>query len=217
MSLHRRPPLPYLFVVTLALLMGSCKGATEVCDPSDPLCGPPPVVTVSSIVVTSPTVDTVMAVGRTAQLSASAIGPSGSPVSVTFTWSSSNPTTASVSASGLVTGGVAGTTSIRATASGVTGSLGMRAVNADLAGSASTLTDAFVSAVLAGIGASTASTVNGIISTCASNGTSGNVLAVNACLVNALNVGGVTGTDTALLGVLALFLEQARRQLQLNG
>lgn len=213
-----RSPFAYLLVAALTLAAAACTGASEVCDPTDPLCGGgPPGPTVSAIVVTSPIVDTVMAVGRTAQLSANATDSGGNPVTVTFTWTSTNTSTANVSANGLVSAGAAGTTTIRAAAGGATGTLAMRAVNADLLGIASTLTDTFVPALLAGVGASTASTVSGFIATCASNGTSGNVLAVNACLTNALNVSGVTGTDTALLGVLALFLEQAQRQLQLDG
>jgi uncharacterized protein YjdB len=218
MSSGKRP-LAYLLLGAVTLLVGSCQSPSEVCSPSDPLCGPPPPgPTVASISVTSPIVDSVMAVGRTAQLAAAATDASGNPVSgVTFTWTSTNASTATVNATGLVAALMAGTTTIRASAGSVNGSLGMRAVDADLAGIVSTLGDSFVQALAGGLAATTASTLNGFLSTCSTNVTSGNVLAIDACLTGALNISGIDGTDTALLGVLALFLEDAQRQLQLGG
>ncbi len=171
--------------------------------------------TLTAIAVTSPTVGTAMAIGRTAQLSAAATDGDGSPMSTTFTWTSTNEATATVSASGSVTAVAAGTTTIRAVSGSVTGSLSILVVDADLAGITAALTDAFVVSMGSGLDASTASTVNGLISTCAGHITSGNLLGVDQCLAGLSGTTGANGTDQALLAVLALFVDHAMRLLQL--
>ena len=197
----------------------SCTGPDQPCNPSDPLCGDAgqgPDPTVATITVASP-IDSVMAVGRSVQLSASAADATGTPVSgVAFTWASTSTSTATVSGTGLVVAVAAGTTTIGASADGIVGSLPMRAVDADLDGVSATLNERFAQAIRGELDASTASTLNGILSMCSSSVTSGHVLAIEACLADALNAVGVDGTDTALLGVLALFWEHAQRQLQLG-
>ena len=220
MSVVRYRPRANLLLVAVALLMASCTGAREVCSPSDPLCGGGGsgggnTPTVSVIAVTSPIVATVMAMGRTAQLSASASDASGNPITVTFSWTSANMSTATVSSSGLVAAIGVGTTSVQASANGVTGSLTMRVVDADLDGVASTLGDSFVAAIRGGLTSATASTLSGFLSSCSTHINTGNVLAIDACLQGAQDTNGADGTDDALLAVLALFLEHAQRNLQL--
>ena len=219
MSIANRSPRVQLLLVAVTLLAASCTGATPVCSPSDPLCGGSggggSTPTVTAIAVTSPIVGTVMAVGRTAQLSANASDASGNPITVTFSWSSTNTSAATVNSSGLVAAIAAGTTNVQAAASGITGSLTIRAVDVDLDGIASTLADSFVQAIRGGLTSATASTLGGFFSSCSSNVTTGNVLAIDACLQGAQDTNGADGTDDALLAVLALFLEHAQRNLQL--
>ena len=83
------------------------------------LAGTTPTPTVTTIVV-SPTSASVQA-GQTRQFTAEAFDQNGAPMTgVTFAWSSSDPTKATINGSGLVTAVAAGTTQITAAASGVT-------------------------------------------------------------------------------------------------
>lgn len=217
-SIPRPAPLLSLFVTALAI--ASCsKGGEVPCDPTDPLCddgngngG----ASIASIDVSSP-IDTVMAVGRTAQMDATATDTDGATVSPdpTFTWSSTNTSVATVSSSGLVSAAAAGTTDIEASADGVTGSLTMRAVNANLDAISTLLGDAYLTSMVAGLNSTPESTISGLLSTCSTNVDSGNILAIRDCLADALATTGVDGTDTALLAVLALYFEQADRHLAL--
>ena len=78
-------------------------------------------VTVASVVVTSSTA-TLESLGETVQLTASAKDASGNTISgKTFTWSSSDPSIATVSSSGLVTAVANGGATITATTNGVSG------------------------------------------------------------------------------------------------
>jgi uncharacterized protein YjdB len=80
---------------------------------------PPSTPTVASVTV-SPSGATLTAPSGTQQMSATARDSNGNTMSgVSFTWTSSNSTVASVSSGGLVTGKSAGTATITATASGV--------------------------------------------------------------------------------------------------
>lgn len=201
-----------LALVLLTLAVGSCKGAEPVCDPADPLCGDDPGPSVSSVEVTSE-IGSVMAVGRDAQMSAAATDSEGNPVSVTFDWSSTDPSTASVSGAGLVSALAAGSTQIRASADGVTGSISLQAVDTDLDAIDALLADAFFASMVDALDAPTASTLNGHVSTCTTSIDSGNLTALNDCLADALATSGSGGNDTALLAVLSLYLEQADRIL----
>jgi len=210
----RRGPVTLSVAMLFALALASCKGAEEVCDPTDPLCSGGGGSTVANIVVTSP-IDTVMAVGRTVSMAAAATNSSGSPVSASFNWNSTNTSVATVNGSGLVSVQAAGTTTVQASASGVTGGIAMRAVDADLAAVTAAMTDPFRLALAAALTGTPASTLSSIITTCAAQVASGHVRALDTCLISALNVSGTDGNDQALLGVLALFFEHAQRQLNL--
>lgn len=215
-SIPRPPPLLPLLVAAFAI--ASCKGAEKVCNPTDPLCndggGGGGGASIASIDVSS-AVDTVMAVGRTAQMSATATDTDGNTANPTFAWGSTNTSVATVSGSGLVSADAAGTTDIEASADGVTGSLTIRAVDADLDAISTLLGDAYLTSMVAGLDATTESTVSGHLSTCSTHVDSGNILAIRDCLADALGTTGANGTDTALLAVLALYFEQADRHLGL--
>ena len=79
----------------------------------------PPAPTVASVVVT-PSTATLVSLGETVQLNASAQDASGNSISgKTFTWSSSDESVATVNASGLVLAIANGATTITATTDGV--------------------------------------------------------------------------------------------------
>lgn len=214
-SVPRVSPL-FMILAAAALVFGSCGGEESPCSPTDPGCpgGDDGGASIASIDVASP-IDTVMAVDRTVQMTAMATDGSGSTLSTTFTWTSTDETTATVDGSGLVSALAVGTTDIEASASGVTGLLTMRAVDADLDGISALLGDPFLASMTGALDAGTRSTVEAHLSICETNVTSGNILAIQDCLTDALATTGIDGTDTALLGVLALYFEQADRHLGL--
>lgn len=111
-SVTRRPKstgYKALLLASALLFVGACEDDT----PADP-------VVIGSIAVT-PRLSTAR-VGATQQLEAAAFGPTGSPMAgETFTWTSSEPTVATVSATGLVTYVGSGSTAILAKARGVSG------------------------------------------------------------------------------------------------
>lgn len=202
-----------------ALVLASCKGAEAgPCDPTDPLCGGGGGgATVSTVTVAS-SIDTVVAVGGPmATMTAVARTGAGATVPVTFNWSSQTPATATVNPmSGVVTAVAAGMTNIVASQDNntVTGQLRLRAVNADLAGLGATLTEPFAAALRNALTATPQGAVNGFLTTCQTNVTSGNLLAINTCLNSLIAVPG-TGTDNVLLTLLDLYFIRARAQLQL--
>ena len=97
--------------VAVVLLLSACGGAS----------GPTAIdTTVASVTVTGPRSN--VTIGGTLQLEASPRNASGTVINGLIpTWSSSNPTVATVSSGGLVSGLVAGTATISATISGVVG------------------------------------------------------------------------------------------------
>ena len=83
--------------------------------------GPPQQPTVVSVVVT-PSGATLESIGETLQLNASALDVIGNTIpDKTFTWSSSNENSVTVSSSGLVTAVAVGSATITATTDGVSG------------------------------------------------------------------------------------------------
>jgi len=195
-----------------AVLLAACKGATEVCN--DPLsCNG-----VTAVTVTSPTVDTVMAVGRTAQLVAAAVSGSTS-VSVPFTWASNPTAVATVSTNGgLVTGVSAGTVLVTASQNNnaVTGQLRMHVVDADLPAVAAAATDTLAGALRAALSNTPRSAVTAGLLTCAGHNTSGNLLALDTCLGGLQNVSaGGSAADSTLLSVLDVYFMFSQAQLGL--
>ena len=117
-----------------------------------------PIVTPPSVasVEVSATAGNLIALGRTAQLSATANDAQGNSVSgATFTWGSSNEAVATVSPSGLVTSLAAGSVTITATSEGVSGSLDLTVVAADLAGIGDLIDDPYVLQLIAHANANT--------------------------------------------------------------
>jgi len=204
---------------TLTLVLAACSGSECV---SGPLCDggggtptPTPTPTIATIDVTSP-IDSLLAVGRTTQLTAAALDATGATVSATFTWSSTDPAAATVSASGLVSGVAAGATTIRAVSGSVTGSTPFRAVDADLPGVAAVLGDSFAAGLVGALSGATNTSVAGFLSGCSNSLTTGHIGNVEQCLDAIAGASGADENDTALLAVLKLFVDFARTQLNLG-
>ena len=201
------------------LLLASCKGAEQVpCPPTDPLCGGGGGATVATVTITSP-VDSVIALSRTATMTAVARDASSTPVTVTFNWTSNTVATATVNpATGLVTPVAVGSTTIQAAQSNnaVTGSRPLRVVNANLPAVTALVSDSLAVTMRRALTATPQAAVVSGLATCAGHVATGHVRALDTCLTGVTSVsGGTNGTDNALLNVLDLFFEHARRQLQL--
>ena len=98
-------------LIFAALLSCACGGGG---DPS----GPGEETGVTSVVI-SPSTTTLVSIGDTEDLSATAKDASGRTISANITWTSSNSAAVAVSANGRVTAVANGTSTIQATASGV--------------------------------------------------------------------------------------------------
>jgi len=209
------PPRCRGWISAVAGLFAVACGGSGV-DPfsADPGDGGTP--TVASVDVTS-AIDTVIAVGRSAQLTAAARASDGSAVpGATFTWTSSNTAIASINGAGLVSALSAGRSVFSAASDGAIGSLALRAVEADLDGSLTTINDAFATALRAGLSSTAGSALGSTVGACASAVGDGNVLAVDACLTQAAAQTGSSANDTALLAVHDLFTAHAQRLLNLG-
>lgn len=194
--------------------LAACGSEPAGCNPTEPGCGPAPAV--STIVVAAP-IDTVMAVGRTAQLSASATDASGSPVTVSFAWSSASTSVATVSDVGLVSADGVGSTSIEARAEGVVGTWPLRVVDADLDGISALLADPFAGALIGSLDTATASDMDQLVAVCGSAVTDGDVLRVRGCLQDAIAAESPDPANDPALAVLDLMYQESLRKLRLDG
>lgn len=174
--------------------------------------GPPRVATV---MVTSD-INDIIPTGRGARLTAVAKAASGDAVSVTFTWTSSNPAVATVSTNGTVQGVTAGVATVTAEADGKTGNLALRVVAAELNAVRAVLADPLrrhlVSHLLTTRGA-----VEGALATADQAVTSGDIVTLNQSLsAVATEASAATNpNDRALLGTLVLLTDFAIRLLHL--
>jgi Bacterial Ig-like domain (group 2) len=108
-------PLAALFT----LCVGACGGSG-----STALSTPPPTTTLTISFPTNP-----LPSGTSTQATAYVTPPSGTPTPATdVTWGISNPSVATISATGLITGKLAGTSLIQATSAGLTAKLGITVV-----------------------------------------------------------------------------------------
>lgn len=116
MPLRRRGPLTAMALAVIAAC-SSTENSNVTPPPPPPPPGPPAVVRVD-VTPATPGVwrNDTLRLSATVRLTGGGVA-----VNPQLTWSSSDPTVASVSTSGLVTGVIAGAAEIRATSSGVTG------------------------------------------------------------------------------------------------
>jgi hypothetical protein len=203
-------------VALLGLFGLSAACEPEPCGPTDPdpLCN-----NITGVSIVSP-VDTVMAVGFSVQMEATGHDPDGAPVEgAEFNWSSTTPGTATVGAgTGFVTAVAAGTTQVRAAASGseAVGTINMRAVNADLNEIESLIDDPFFEALRGGLTGAVTTNLDSAFALCATALSAGHVRAVDQCITTALGATPGSANNTALMGVMALYLRYARTQLDLD-
>jgi len=140
---------------------------------------------------------------------------SGDTLAAGLSWVSSAPDTISVNVFGLVSANRVGTANITAASGAVSGQLHMRVVDADLTGASATLSDVFVGLLTAELSASREASLVALIAKCADQLDAENVRGVDACLSDALGLQGADAHDGALLGILRVFFDHARRALRL--
>ena len=189
--------------------------ALHACGEESAVQPPPP--SVASVVVTA-TVDSLIALGRMAQLTATATDGQGTSVSgAAFTWESSDAAVATVNATGLVTSVAAGSVTITATSEGVSGSLKMRVVEADLTGIGDLLADPYVLQLIAQVNENTAARLRDALLEVSLSVTQGNLSAVHSALTTAQSevMGSADANDVVLFAVLRLVLDHAERLLNL--
>lgn len=209
-----RPLLFRVSLIAAVSVFAACE--PEPCGPTDPdpLCN-----NIASVGIVSP-VDTVMAVGFEVQLEAEAHDLDGASISgAAFNWTSTTPATATVGGTtGFVTPVAAGSTEIRAAAvgSGAVATLRMRAVNADLDEIDGLLDDPFFAALRGALTGSITTNLDAAIALCNTALDAGHVRAVDQCITTALAATPGSTNNTALMGVLSLYLRYARTQLDLN-
>jgi hypothetical protein len=175
---------------------------------------------IASVIITSP-IDTIVAVGTTVQLTASAQDAAGAEITgINFTWSSSPAFIASVDADGLVTALQEGAITILATTdetAGVSGSLMLRVVPANLILINEILADPFGNSLVNNLTFNTRSVVEDALAECANAIDTGNIVVLIACLtVVRTEVHSATdATDRVLLGVYEFYVTQIEQSLNL--
>lgn len=200
------PVLAALLAATLAAGLGFGCGNDST--------GPEPEPTVQSIIITS-SIDTLLAVGRSAVLSAEARDASGGVVSATFTWSSNDTSVLTIRSSGQAYGVNAGTTTVKATANGVAGTLRMRVVRADLTKIHAALSDPYVSALIAQL-ENNRTVVQAAWSSSIDACGTGHLVQLSTDL-GAISAQATSAAahDRAVLGTLMLFVDHVTRLLNL--
>lgn len=204
-----------LVLTSSAAIVASCSSEAPGCAPTDPGCGTTTDPTVSAIAVTA-TIDTVMAVGRTTQLSASATDADGNAVSTSFTWSSSSAPVATMDGDGTVSAVGPGSVSIEASAEGEAGQWSVRVVDADLDGVTALLSDPFANALIESLDLDTESPIVELEADCDEALGIGDVLAIRTCLEGAVDVESAEAGSDPALAILDLFFQESLRKLRLD-
>jgi hypothetical protein len=185
-----------------------------------PGCGDSPteMTVVASVALTS-AVDTILADGRTSQVTAVARDADGDSVAApTFNWSSSNPAVISVTARGAVTAEGAGTARITAGVEGsdVAGSINLRVVNADLTAVGTLAGDPYGAVLVNGLSAAARPGAESARSRVAAGAGDGNVVAILSGVSDLRDqAAAATDGDRVLLTVLVLYADQIERRLGL--
>ncbi len=208
-----------LAVVLLSGVMfyAACGGDGAVTTTEPPPPPPPPSTTVASVEVTA-AIDTLIALGRTAQLNVTVRDADGNALTDrTVTWTSSDQAMATVNTSGLVTSVAAGAVTITATSEGVAGSLPMRMVAADLDGIGDLLEDPYVLRLVANVDQATATRLGDAFSEVSSGIDNGNLSAIGRALTTAQGevASSTDADDVVLFALLRLVLDYAERLLNL--
>lgn len=171
---------------------------------------------VAAVNVSSP-IGALIAVGRSAALTAQPVDAAGQAHQASVAWATTDPGIAQVTTSGVVTGMGPGSTTITATADGVNGTLGLTVASANLAGIQSLLDDPFADVLLGGIGGSTEASLRATWTACAVGRASGNLTALGDCVSQAR--AGLSGntdqTKRPLVALVGLLVDWIDRHLNL--
>ena len=79
------------------------------------------------------------------------------------------------------------------------------------------MNDPYFVALVGALDPATQIEVNGVLTTCAQSVASGNLIALDQCIINSLNTSSAGGNDDALYGVIDLYLELALDYVGLGG
>ena len=181
--IRRRWAVQLLYGSTLITVAVMLACSSE--EPTGP--GPPSGPTVSAITVTS-AIDTLIALGHSAQMSASVTDATGNPISgVTITWATSDPAVATVSSSGVVTPVAPGPVDIIAGAGGVTGRIRLRMIDADLTTIEDLAGDAYVLRLVSSIDDEASAALVAELAAISSGLTAGNCVVVYQAVEDALD------------------------------
>lgn len=164
--------------------------------------------------------DSILAVGRGSQLTATAYDAGGHVLHPTFSWLSSNTAVADVGAAGLVTANAAGSVTIRAVVpaeTGIEGSLRVRVVAADLAMVQTLGNDDYGDALVAALSGTTRPAAQTSWTAIVSHAGDGNIVAIRGAVSDLRSQAAATtdAHDRVLLAVLAVFGNEIERRLAL--
>lgn len=207
MPLHASRDWRSLRSATLLLTLVTLPACGE--DPAAP--GP----ALASIAVSAP-VGSVLATGVAVELSASALDTDGKPLTVSVDWTSSAPSVAIVSSTGVVATLQPGTVRIEARSGTVAGHIDFSVVHVDTESIRTLLDDPFTAALVGGAGTS-AGDVAGALADADAALAAGDVLAVESAFdaVRAMAAGATDPDPRALLAVLILIVGHAQAHLGL--
>lgn len=210
--MHQQTPRKAASWATLAIALAvlGCGDAATGPDPD-------PIPQLLSVSVES-SIATVIAVARTAQLTATVTDSDGDVVSAPgMTWQTSDADVAAVNGNGLVTGVGPGQAVISAKHGGATGSLSIAVIDADLDAIAQLRNDPLVILLIRHLDSELAQGLTAALNELDGAVTVGNCIAVNDALEAALagTSGSTNPSDVVSLAVLGLVLERARALLGL--
>jgi len=197
----------------------ACALAAYGCgeDTTGPIDEPDPGSQLGNIVVES-SIDVVMAVGRTMQLTVSVTDADGNPVTVGgIDWQSSNLDIATVSGSGMVTAVAAGEVRITAAYDGLSGTIPLTVIDADLEAIEQLRQDPLIGALVNMLDTDLATQLQSALNDLGEAVTVGNCMAVRDALEAALARTSASNDPDAVisLAVLGLALERAHDLLGL--
>lgn len=165
-------------------------------------------------------VDSILAVGRGSQFTATAYDAGGRVLHPSFSWLSSNTAVADVGAAGLVTANAAGSVTIRAVVpaeTGVEGSLRVRVVAADLAMVQTLGNDDYGDALVAALSGTARPAAQTSWTAIVGHAGDGNIVAIRGAVsdLRSQAAGAADASDRVLLAVLSVFGNEIERRLAL--
>ncbi len=206
-----RTALPWSILAVTFFVLGCGEAATGPGDKPDPS-------SQLGDVSVSASMDPVIAVGWTIQLTATVTAADGNTVSMAdLSWETSNPDVATVNSTGLVTGTGPGEVTVTAKYQGLGGSVALTVIEADLDAIAQLRNDPLLNLLVDRLDGDLASQLTSALNDLDAAVTVGNCVAVKDALEAAIaNISSSTSaSDVISLAVLGLALERAQDLLGL--